>query len=152
MSLPVHISVQEADFSCSEEEQRLQQAGTSIGAVVAFTGYVRDNNEGAGVKALHLEHYPGMTEKSIKNICHQAAERWPLLSISVIHRVGELKIGDRIVYVGVSSAHRGAAFEAGEFIMDFLKTSAPFWKKEYTSQGERWVEARTSDDAARDRW
>ncbi len=120
--------------------------------MVTFVGKVRDMNLGDKVIGLSLEHYPGMTEKSLSEICDQAQTRWPLLSVRVIHRVGDLKLGDQIVFVGVSSAHRGAAFEACEFIMDFLKTKAPFWKKERTSEQTRWVESRESDNKAAQRW
>lgn len=122
------VSVQAEDFSVDQEYQGLSE-GTSSGAVVTFIGKVRDMNLGDNVVGLHLEHYPGMTEKSLIDICNQAEDRWPLLGVRVIHRIGDLDIGDQIVFVGVSSAHRGAAFEACEFIMDYLKTKAPFWKK-----------------------
>jgi len=120
--------------------------------VASFVGLVRDANDGAPVKSMTLEHYPGMTEKALVDICEQAMSRWDLIDTLVIHRIGALKPGDRIVLVGVSSAHRGEAFAACEFIMDYLKTRAPFWKREETPQGARWVEARDSDDAAAGRW
>ncbi|KMV32007.1 molybdopterin synthase catalytic subunit MoaE [Photobacterium swingsii] len=145
------ISVQEADFSVAEEYERLAQ-GTSAGAVVTFIGKVRDFNQGDDVTGLSLEHYPGMTEKSLEKIVEQANARWPLLATRVIHRVGDLELGDQIVFVGVSSAHRGAAFQACEFIMDYLKTQAPFWKKERTTEATRWVDARDTDTSAADRW
>ncbi|WP_394239991.1 molybdopterin synthase catalytic subunit MoaE [Vibrio astriarenae] len=145
------ISVQAADFSVGDEYQALAQ-GTAAGAVVTFVGKVRDMNLGDEVTGLSLEHYPGMTEKALAEICDQAEQRWPLLDIRVIHRVGDLDIGDQIVFVGVSSAHRGAAFEACEFVMDYLKTKAPFWKKERTSNSTRWVESRDSDAKAAERW
>lgn len=119
---------------------------------MTFVGKVRDMNLGDEVIGLSLEHYPGMTEKALAEICDQAEQRWPLLDIRVIHRVGDLDIGDQIVFVGVSSAHRGAAFEACEFVMDYLKTKAPFWKKERTSESTRWVESRDSDAKAAERW
>ena len=122
------VSVQVEDFSLNDEYERLAE-GTSAGAVVTFVGKVRDMNLGDNVTGLSLEHYPGMTEKALGEICDEAEQRWPLLKIRVIHRVGDLDIGDQIVFVGVSSAHRGAAFEACEFVMDYLKTKAPFWKK-----------------------
>ncbi len=122
------VSVQIEDFSVEQEYQRLSE-GTAAGAVVTFVGKVRDMNLGDNVIGLHLEHYPGMTEKSLSDICDQAESRWPLLGVRVIHRVGDMDSGDQIVFVGVSSAHRGAAFDACEFIMDYLKTQAPFWKK-----------------------
>ena len=123
-----------------------------IGAVVTFTGKVRNHNLGDSVKALTLEHYPGMTEKSLAEIVDQARRRWPLGRVTVIHRIGEMWPGEEIVFVGVTSAHRGSAFAAGEFIMDYLKTRAPFWKREATPEGERWVESRDSDKQAASRW
>ncbi|PSU35175.1 molybdopterin synthase catalytic subunit MoaE [Photobacterium lutimaris] len=145
------ISVQFDDFSVADEYEQLSQ-GTDAGAVVTFVGKVRDFNQGDAVTGLSLEHYPGMTEKSLAAIVEQASERWPLLKTRVIHRVGDLALGDQIVFVGVTSAHRGAAFEACEFIMDFLKTRAPFWKKEQTPDESRWVDARDTDTSAADRW
>ncbi|WEM43276.1 molybdopterin synthase catalytic subunit MoaE [Photobacterium sp. DA100] len=145
------ISVQFEDFSVAEEYSLLSQ-GTDAGAVVTFIGKVRDFNQGDAVTGLSLEHYPGMTEKSLAEIVEQARERWPLLKTRVIHRVGDLELGDQIVFVGVTSAHRGAAFEACEFIMDYLKTRAPFWKKEQTPDESRWVDARETDTSAADRW
>lgn len=147
------ISVQEADFDLQQEYKALQNDCPAIGAIVTFVGLMRDFNEGDDVQALFLEHYPGMTEKTLKDICRQARERWKLHQIRIIHRVGELYPSDQIVFVGVSSAHRGEAFSACEFVMDFLKTKAPFWKREITHRGEsRWVEARTTDDDAAQRW
>ena len=145
------MSVQFEDFSVGAEYEALAQ-GTASGAVVTFVGKVRDMNLGDNVTGLSLEHYPGMTEKALGEICQQAEQRWPLLDVRVIHRVGDLDIGDQIVFVGVSSAHRGAAFEACEFIMDYLKTKAPFWKKERTTEETRWVESRESDAKAAERW
>ncbi|AIW14698.1 molybdopterin synthase catalytic subunit MoaE [Vibrio tubiashii] len=145
------VSVQFEDFSVGSEYEALAQ-GTSAGAVVTFTGKVRDMNLGDNVTGLSLEHYPGMTEKALGEICNEAEQRWPLLNIRVIHRVGDLDIGDQIVFVGVSSAHRGAAFEACEFVMDYLKTKAPFWKKERTTESTRWVDSRDSDAKAAERW
>jgi len=145
------ISVQFEDFSVAEEYAKLAE-GTDAGAVVTFIGKVRDFNQGEAVKGLSLEHYPGMTEKSLEEIVVQACERWPLLQTRVIHRVGDLDLGDQIVFVGVSSAHRGAAFQACEFIMDYLKTRAPFWKKEQTPDESRWVDARETDSSAAERW
>ena len=145
------ISVQFDDFSVAKEYALLSE-GTDAGAVVTFIGKVRDFNQGDAVTGLSLEHYPGMTEKSLEEIVEQARERWPLLKTRVIHRVGDLELGDQIVFVGVTSAHRGAAFEACEFIMDFLKTRAPFWKKEQTPDESRWVDARETDTSAADRW
>ncbi|MBN3494312.1 molybdopterin synthase catalytic subunit MoaE [Vibrio neptunius] len=145
------VSVQFEDFSVGTEYEALAQ-GTASGAVVTFVGKVRDMNLGDKVTGLSLEHYPGMTEKALAEICQKAEHRWPLLDVRVIHRVGDLDIGDQIVFVGVSSAHRGAAFEACEFIMDYLKTQAPFWKKERTTEETRWVESRESDTKAAERW
>ena len=122
------------------------------GAVVTFTGKVRNHNLGDSVKALTLEHYPGMTEKSLAEIVDQARERWPLGRVTIIHRIGEMWPGEEIVFVGVTSAHRGMSFQACEFIMDYLKSEAPFWKKEQTEQGARWVDARVSDEQALARW
>ncbi len=147
------VTIQEKDFSIEQlEADLLQAAGVGAGASVAFTGYVRDANTGDDVLAMELEHYPGMTEKSIAAIIDEAFERWSLLGAKVVHRVGRLQPGERIVYVGVAAAHRREAFAACEFIMDYLKTRAPFWKKESTCDGERWVEARSSDTAAAQRW
>lgn len=122
------------------------------GAVVTFTGKVRNHNLGDSVKALTLEHYPGMTEKSLTEIVDEARGRWPLGRVTVIHRIGEMWPGEEIVFVGVTSAHRSSAFAAGEFIMDYLKTKAPFWKREATPEGDRWVESRDSDKQAASRW
>ncbi len=145
------VSVQHEDFSVGAEYDALAE-GTAAGAVVTFIGKVRDMNLGDNVTGLSLEHYPGMTEKALNEICDQAQARWPLLKVRVIHRVGDLDIGDQIVFVGVSSAHRGAAFEACEFVMDYLKTKAPFWKKERTTEETRWVDSRDSDAKAAERW
>ncbi|MDP2514746.1 molybdopterin synthase catalytic subunit MoaE [Photobacterium damselae subsp. piscicida] len=145
------ISVQFEDFSVADEYEKLAQ-GTEAGAVVTFIGKVRDFNQGDSVTGLSLEHYPGMTEKALSEIVEQARARWPLLQVRVIHRVGDFDLGNQIVFVGVSSAHRGASFEACEFIMDYLKTRAPFWKKEQTPEENRWVDARESDTSAADRW
>lgn len=145
------VSVPYDDFDVGEEYAQLAQ-GTQAGAVVTFVGKVRDMNLGDDVTGLSLEHYPGMTERSLINICEQAKQRWPLLNIRVIHRVGELDLGDQIVFVGVSSVHRSAAFEACEFVMDYLKTQAPFWKKERTGDGARWLESRNCDAKAAERW
>ncbi|WP_318519105.1 molybdopterin synthase catalytic subunit MoaE [Photobacterium leiognathi] len=145
------ISVQFDDFSVADEYAKLSE-GTEAGAVVTFIGKVRDFNQGDAVTGLSLEHYPGMTEKSLQEIVDQANQRWLLLKTRVIHRVGDLALGDQIVFVGVTSAHRGAAFEACEFIMDYLKTRAPFWKKEQTPEQSRWVDARETDTSAADRW
>lgn len=146
------ILVQRADFSLGEEYERLATRHDT-GAIVTFVGKVRDFNQGEEVKGLSLEHYPGMTEKALTDIVTEARGRWPLQECTLIHRIGDLLLGDQIVLVAVSSAHRDAAFEACHFIMDFLKTQAPFWKKELTAEGvQRWVEAKQSDDAAAARW
>jgi molybdopterin synthase catalytic subunit len=146
------ILVQRVDFSLGEEYERLAARHDS-GAIVTFVGKVRDFNQGDAVKGLSLEHYPGMTEKALTDIVTEARGRWPLQECTLIHRIGDLLLGDQIVLVAVSSAHRDAAFEACHFIMDFLKTRAPFWKKELTAEGvQRWVEAKASDDAAAARW
>ena len=146
------IRVQVDDFDLGKEVERLRAGKPQIGAVASFIGLVRDINDGSGVSTLTLEHYPGMTEKALADIVAQAQARWEVIDCTVIHRVGELQPSDQIVLVAVASGHRGDAFAACEFIMDFLKTAAPFWKKERTPDGERWVEARHSDDAAARRW
>ena len=145
------IRVGQENFSVGDEYQWLSQCEDD-GAVVTFTGKVRNHNLGDNVSALTLEHYPGMTEKALGEIVAEARERWPLQRISLIHRVGAMYPGDEIVFVGVTSAHRSMAFEAAEFIMDYLKTRAPFWKREATEQGDRWVDARDSDHQAAKRW
>ncbi|UIP27107.1 molybdopterin synthase catalytic subunit MoaE [Photobacterium sp. TLY01] len=145
------IRVQAENFSVAEEYEALA-GGNQAGAVVTFVGKVRDMNLGESVSSLTLEHYPGMTEKSLLSIVEQAKSRWPVLAATVIHRIGELTAGDQIVFVGVSSAHRGAAFQACEFIMDYLKTEAPFWKKEVREGETTWVDARETDQQARQRW
>jgi molybdopterin synthase catalytic subunit len=146
------VRVQEQDFDTGRELEALTGGRTDVGAVASFTGLVRASNDGAAVSGMTLEHYPGMTEKALAEICGQALARWDLIDTLVIHRVGPLKPGDRIVFVGVSSAHRGDAFAACEFIMDYLKTRAPFWKREDTPAGSLWVEARASDDESAGRW
>jgi molybdopterin synthase catalytic subunit len=146
------IRVQTEDFDLSAEVTRLRTGNPKIGAVASFIGLVRDINDGSAVAGMTLEHYPGMTEKALEAIVEEARTRWELEGVTVIHRVGELKPLDQIVLVAVASAHRGEAFAACEFIMDYLKTQAPFWKKEATPSGERWVDARTGDDRAAERW
>jgi len=146
------VRVQTADFDLGHELALMRLASPSIGALVSFIGQVRDMNEGSSISALTLEHYPEMTEKALLKIADEAAKRWDIIDSLIIHRVGTLQALDQIVLVAVSSAHRGEAFKACEFIMDYLKTSAPFWKKEVTNAGERWVEAKASDDAAKARW
>ena len=149
--METQIRVSPAPFDMAEAYRWLA-ACDEDGAVVTFTGKVRNHNLGNDVAALTLEHYPGMTEKALQEIVDAARERWPLQRVTVIHRVGELFPGDEIVLVGVTSAHRGSAFSAAEFIMDYLKTRAPFWKREATEQGDRWVDARDSDHQAARRW
>lgn len=148
----LHIGVQTSDFNVQQEYEALCDANTEDGAIVFFVGRVRDLNEGETVKQLSLEHYPGMTEKALTRVVEQARERWPLHRVRVIHRVGDLNPADQIVFVGVSSPHRQAAFDGAAFIMDYLKTEAPFWKKERSDLGERWLDARDSDRASQERW
>ena len=146
------VRVQVETFDAGAELNALHAANLCIGAVVSFVGYVRDFNDGQPVAGMLLEHYPGMTEKALSGIEAEARGRWPLLKVEIIHRVGSLEPGEPIVFVGTSSAHRQAAFDACAFIMDYLKTRAPFWKKERTPEGERWVEGRCSDQKAAQRW
>ncbi len=146
------VRVQTEDFDAGVEINQLRSARKDVGAVVSFIGQVRDVNEGDEVSQLTLEHYPGMTEKSLEAIITQAKTRWNIIDVLIIHRVGTLQPSDQIVLVAVSGGHRGEAFAACEFVMDYLKTEAPFWKKEATPSGERWIEAKTSDDDARERW
>jgi molybdopterin synthase catalytic subunit len=149
------VSVQEADFDVGVETNALSAGRLDVGAVATFVGLVRADKlsgEGSEVSAMTLEHYPGMTEKSLEAIVLEAGSRWRLQGVRVIHRFGRLVPGDRIVFVGVASAHRGDAFAACEFVMDYLKTRAPFWKKEDTPEGGRWVDARDTDDSAAARW
>jgi len=150
--MSIKVCVQAEDFDVSAELATLREGKPEVGAVANFVGIVRDINQDSSVATLELEHYPGMTEKSIAAIVEQAFERWQLLGATVIHRIGKLAPTDQIVLVAVSSMHRGDAFQGCEFIMDFLKTEAPFWKKELTPDGERWVDARSSDQTARERW
>ncbi|EAW31211.1 Molybdopterin biosynthesis MoaE [marine gamma proteobacterium HTCC2143] len=146
------VSVQQQDFDVSAELRRLRDQSAQVGAVASFVGVVRDINDSQTVSVLELEHYPGMTEQSIADIIIMAGERWQLVGARVIHRVGKLLPTDQIVLVAVTSRHRGDAFAACEFIMDYLKTRAPFWKKEQTEEGARWLDARSADQAAVDRW
>lgn len=148
----IDVRVQPQDFDVSEELALLREQSSQIGAVVNFVGTVRDINQQQSISSMELEHYPGMTEKSISDIAEEAGRRWSLFGITVIHRVGLLKPKDQIVLVAVSSKHRGEAFQACEFVMDYLKTQAPFWKKEQTEQGAQWVDARETDTNAADRW
>ncbi|MBR0565806.1 molybdopterin synthase catalytic subunit MoaE [Azoarcus sp. L1K30] len=146
------VSVQEADFDTGAEIAALSAGRPTVGAVASFVGLVRDVNDGLSVSAMALEHYPGMTEQALEEIEDEARGRWMLDAVRIIHRFGTLAPGDQIVFVGVAGAHRGEAFAACEFIMDYLKTRAPFWKREETPQGARWVDARDADDTAAARW
>ena len=146
------IQVQEADFDVGEEYKELVAGDTAAGAVVTFVGRVRDLNLARNVLGLRLEHYPGMTEKSLQAIADEACSRWNILRWKIIHRVGDLKLGDNIVFVGVTSAHREDAFNAANFLMDYLKTRAPFWKKELTEQGSVWIDAQEKDVLSAKRW
>jgi len=152
------LSVQNSDFDAAELYRQLRTEATNAGAIVTFSGLVREFYESASpgkepaVQALVLEHYPGMTEKALLEIVQQARSRWDVLAWRIIHRVGELHAGDQIVYVGIASTHRGDAFAAAEFIMDYLKTRAPFWKKQRTAAETQWIESRSVDEQARARW
>ena len=146
------VTVQTADFDLGVEVAALRAGDAGVGAVAAFIGTVRDRNDGHGISAMELEHYPGMTERAIEAMIDEAVRRFDIRAARVIHRVGLLQPQDQIMMVAVTSAHRGAAFQACEFLMDYLKTQAPFWKKETTPEGARWVDARSSDDAAIARW
>jgi len=147
-----HVRVQTGDFDAGLEIARLRAGRADMGAIASFIGTVRDVNDAAAVTGLTLEHYPGMTEQALTDIVGEARRRFAILDALVVHRVGALRPGDQIVLVVITSAHRGTAFDACEYVMDMLKTRAPFWKKERTPQGDRWVEARASDDAAAGRW
>ena len=146
------VSIRTADFDVAAEIAALRAQDPGVGAVCSFIGTVRDRSEGASVSAMELEHYPGMTEKAIEQMIDEAFRRFDIRAARVVHRVGPLKVQDQIVLVVVTSAHRGQSFQACEFLMDYLKTQAPFWKKESTPQGERWVDARVADDEALERW
>ena len=146
------VRIQEGDFDLNFELTAQRASDARVGAQVSFVGLVRDINDGAGVSEMALEHYPGMTEKALEEIVAEAKGRWNIYDALVIHRIGPLKPCDQIVLVAVSSAHRGEAFSACEFIMDYLKTRAPFWKREVTPEGARWVDAREADDSAAARW
>lgn len=148
----ITVKVQEADFDTAQLQQALLAGSCAEGAITTFTGYVRRDNDNRRIDQLELEHYPGMTHKSISSIVKQAAARWPVMAACVVHRVGKLAPGEQIVWVGVASKHREAAFSACEFIMDYLKTGAPFWKKEIASGDEHWVSARGSDSERASRW
>jgi molybdopterin synthase catalytic subunit len=146
------VSIQHEDFDLAAEVAQLRARDARVGAVCSFVGTVRDRSDGASVSSMELEHYPGMTEKSIEAMIDEAGKRFDILGVRVIHRIGLLQPMDQIVLVAVTSAHRGESFQACEFLMDYLKTQAPFWKKEATPQGARWVDARVADDAALARW
>jgi molybdopterin synthase catalytic subunit len=146
------VRIQAEDFDLSTEVAQLRAANPKVGGIVTFAGTVRDLNEGATVAEMELEHYPGMTEQSINAIIEQARARWPIYGALVIHRIGPLKPMEQIVLVAVTSAHRGEAFAACEYIIDYLKTEAPFWKKEQTPDGARWVDARVTDETALQKW
>lgn len=148
----LRIRVQEANFSPAEVFKTLREASNGVGAICTFTGLVRDLNDDAEVTGLFLEHYPDMTEKQLVRIVENASQRWPLIGVSIIHRIGKLVPGDEIVLVAVAASHRGEAFSACEFIMDYLKTQATFWKKEVGADGEKWLTMRDSDQTAADRW
>jgi molybdopterin synthase catalytic subunit len=146
------VRIQTEDFDLSQEIKQLRAGDARVGAVATFVGTVRDRNDGSDVAAMTLEHYPGMTEKSLEEIIEKAKARWDIFEVLIIHRVGPLNIEDQIVLTAVTSAHRGEAFAACEYVMDYLKSLAPFWKKEDTSEGARWVDARLSDDEALKKW
>jgi molybdopterin synthase catalytic subunit len=146
------VSVRHADFDLSAEVAALRGGDAGTGAVVAFVGTVREHSEGQAVSAMELEHYPGMTEAAIEAMIDASQQRFDIRAVRIVHRIGVLQPADQIVLVAVGSAHRGQAFQACEFLMDYLKTQAPFWKKESTAEGARWVDARSSDDAALERW
>jgi molybdopterin synthase catalytic subunit len=146
------VRVQTEDFDLSTEIKQLRNGDSRVGAIVAFVGTVRDQNDGSKVSSMTLEHYPEMTERSLEEIIAKAKSRWDIYDVLIIHRVGRLEIEDQIVLSAVTSAHRGEAFAACEFVMDYLKTLAPFWKKEQTDKGSRWVDARLSDDEALKKW
>ncbi|MGE0497199.1 MAG: molybdopterin synthase catalytic subunit MoaE [Ramlibacter sp.] len=150
--MPARVSIQQADFNLADEIAALRQGDGRVGAVCSFVGTVRDRNDGTQVASMELEHYPGMTEKAIEAMIDEALKRFDIHAARVIHRVGLLQPLDQIVLVAVTSAHRGQSFQACEFLMDYLKTRAPFWKKEQTPQGARWVDARAQDDEALARW
>lgn len=152
MTVPLTIRIQDADFNIAHEIARLSEGRTDIGAVVSFTGICRGSEGGDEIAALTLEHYPGMAEAEIRRHAEDALSRWPLQGLTIIHRFGRITPGQNIVLVVTASSHRQAAFEAAEFLMDYLKTSAPFWKREESAEGTAWVEARGHDDLAAARW
>lgn len=150
--MPFSIAVQTNDFNVGDEYAQLVENDKDAGAVVFFVGRVREMNQSRLVSGLSLEYYPGMTERVLEQIMNVARQRWDLISVRIVHRVGQLYLSDQIVFVGVTSQHREHAFQAAEFLMDFLKTQAPFWKKEITAQGEMWVDENQKDKDARERW
>ena len=152
MTIPITIRIQDADFDVANEIALMSKGRIDIGAVVSFTGICRGNEGGAPIAALTLEHYPGMAEEEIRRHAEEALSRWPLQGVTIIHRFGRIEPGQNIVLVVTASQHRQAAFAAAEFLMDYLKTSAPFWKRVETAKGASWVEARAHDDAATARW
>lgn len=152
MTVPLTIRIQDADFNIADEIARLSEGRTDVGAVVSFTGICRGSEGGEEIAALTLEHYPGMAEAEIRRHAEDALSRWPLQGLTIIHRFGRITPGQNIVLVVTASSHRQAAFEAAEFLMDYLKTSAPFWKREESAEGTAWVEARAHDDLAAARW
>jgi molybdopterin synthase catalytic subunit len=149
---PAEVRIQRENFDPAALQRELTAGDEGAGAVVSFVGLVRGGNQGREILRMELEHYPGMTESSIQSIIDEARERWDIRAARVLHRIGELQVGEQIVYVGVSGTHRGSSFQACEFIMDYLKTRAPFWKKETTRDGARWVDAREADEDAVRRW
>jgi len=149
---PARVTIQSQDFDLGAEVAALRAGNAAVGAVAAFVGTVRDRNDGSGVQSMELEHYPGMTERAIEAMIDDAVQRFGIDAARVVHRIGLLQPLDQIMMVAVTSAHRGNAFQACEFLMDYLKTQAPFWKKELTPAGSRWVDARVADDAALQRW
>ena len=150
--MTARVSIQTADFNLSQEVEQLRAGDKRVGAVCTFTGTVRDRNDGLSVSSMELEHYPGMTEKAIEAMIDEAVVRFDIFGARVVHRIGVLQPLDQVVMVAVTSAHRGTSFQACEFLMDYLKTQAPFWKKEETPEGARWVDARVSDDVALAKW
>jgi molybdopterin synthase catalytic subunit len=150
--MTTRVTIQTGDFNLADEVQALRKDDKRVGAICTFTGTVRDRNDGSSVSSMELEHYPGMTEKAIEAMIDEAIRRFDIFAARVIHRVGLLQPLDQVVMVAVTSAHRGESFKACEFLMDYLKTQAPFWKKEQTPEGARWVDARVSDDAALAKW
>lgn len=146
------VLIQTEDFDVAALYSALKADAPQIGAIVTFTGLVREFNDDASVDSLYLEHYPGMTEQVLEGLIKEAAQRWPIINATIVHRVGELRPAEQIVFVGVNSAHRDAAFAAAEYLMDILKTKAPFWKREQGPEGDKWLDAKASDDERATRW